>query len=189
MSISEFILAFVGIILGLGVADLLLSFHRLLRARQRVKWHWLTLALALQMLLAVVVFWWWSFGWYNSLRSLTISQFAPHLVFLILSFLMIAAALPDEVPSEGIDLKLFYFDTAPHLWTLVSSSLILSWLLRTTQTLQAGWTMEIIHLWPPLASCVLALTVIRSRKQWLHGVAIAWISGVTLWEYWDLAIS
>ena len=40
MSIADFVLAFVGIIIGLGVADLLISLHKLLRAGRRVKWHW-----------------------------------------------------------------------------------------------------------------------------------------------------
>ena len=50
MSIVDFLLAFVGIILGLGVADLLTSLHKLLRAGSRVKWHWATPTLAALML-------------------------------------------------------------------------------------------------------------------------------------------
>lgn len=189
MSISEFILAFVGIILGLGVADLLLSFHRLLAAGTKVKWHWLTPAMAFHMLLVVVVFWWWSYEWYGDVQSLTIPQFAPHLLFLVLSFLMIAAALPDEVPPEGLDLKAFYFARAPHLWSLVSISLVLSLVLSVVRFLQEGRPAVIVYLLPVVVSCSLAILVIRSRREWLHGLAIFWIVGLTLVGHWHRAIS
>ena len=46
MSVSEYVMVFNPIIVGLAVADVLFSFHRLLRARARVKWFWMTPVLA-----------------------------------------------------------------------------------------------------------------------------------------------
>ncbi len=63
MSLTGFMLAFTGIIIGLGVADLLTSFHKLLRASGRVRWDWLTLLYAAYMLFGMIVFWWWQFGY------------------------------------------------------------------------------------------------------------------------------
>ena len=77
MSIADFVLAFVGIIIGLGVADLLGSVHKLLRAGRQVKWHWATPALAILMLLVALHPWWWSFIWFSSLRSESIVGFLP----------------------------------------------------------------------------------------------------------------
>lgn len=107
MSTADFLLAFVGIILGLGVADLLTSLHKLLRAGRRVKWHWATPTLAALMLLVTLVVWFRSFGALNDLRSETLAAFLPAFVVLVLSFLMMAAALPDDVPDSGIDLEQF----------------------------------------------------------------------------------
>jgi hypothetical protein len=52
MTASEYVAAFASIILALAVTDLATSMHRLLRARKRVRWHWLPLAVALLILLA-----------------------------------------------------------------------------------------------------------------------------------------
>ena len=58
MSVGETVVVFVSIILGIALGDLLLSTHRLLRARERVDWHWLTPALAFFMLMNIIAFWW-----------------------------------------------------------------------------------------------------------------------------------
>jgi hypothetical protein len=42
MSVGEYVAVFVSIILGIALGDLALSTHRLLRARHRVEWHWVT---------------------------------------------------------------------------------------------------------------------------------------------------
>ncbi|MDF7774920.1 hypothetical protein P1X14_06665 [Sphingomonas sp. AOB5] len=113
MSLNELVLAFIGVVIGLGVADLLTSFHKLLRAGSRVKWDWLTIVYAVMMLYSMIVFWWWQFG-YPGTQTLTIAAFLINFVFLVISFLMVAAALPDEVPAEGIDLRAFYLETLAH---------------------------------------------------------------------------
>lgn len=45
-----------------------------------------------------------------------------------------------------------------------------------------------VYLLPALVSFLLANLAIRSRRQWLHGLAIFWIIGVMLWGHWDRAI-
>ena len=50
MTVSEYVMVFNSIIVGLAVADVLFSFHRLLRARARVKWFWITPVLGVLML-------------------------------------------------------------------------------------------------------------------------------------------
>lgn len=98
-----FILGFAGIVIGLGVTDLLASLHRLLRAAARVRWDWLALSFAALMLFASVVFWWLSFDWYRASTSMTVAEFLPMLVFLCLSFLMMAAALPSLIETRAAD--------------------------------------------------------------------------------------
>ncbi len=186
MSIGEFVLALVGVVLGLGVGDLLFSFHKLLRAGRRVKWDWLTPVLAIQNLLAVVVFWWWSFHWYASIDTLTIAEFAPKFAFLIISFLMVSAALPDDVPAEGIDLREFYFASAPHLWSLTAIALALPAVIQAL----ARWREVGIAFEFSLGtiSFILALCAIRSKRVWLHALALGWIISVTCYFNWNSAI-
>ena len=119
MAVPDFVLGFVAIVLGLSVSDLLMSLHQLLRAGRRVKWDWLALSFAALMLLVTVLFWWFSFNWYDGATSATIASFLPKFLFLIITFLMMAACLPDEVPQEGINLREFYMSSRVHLWSLL----------------------------------------------------------------------
>src|SRR4051812_6386954 len=119
MSVIEYISVFVSIVLGLAVAELASSFHKLMRARRRVQWDWMSLALAMAMLLEVLQFWWLAHDWYAQSAGLRLIEFLPNLILLLLIYLMAAAVLPDEVPEHGLDLRLFYAESAPYFWSLV----------------------------------------------------------------------
>lgn len=180
MSISDFILAFVGIIIGLGVADLLSSLHKLLRAGKRVKWHWATPALAALMLLVTLVVWWWSFGQFSEIRSETIADFLPRFLVLVFSFLMMAAALPDEVPDGGIDLKQFYFSSRIHLWSLMSATLGGFTLIYFVEHWSVGPARLLAFAWPTLISLALAIAAVLTPRMWVHALAIGWIFTVAV---------
>ena len=57
MSLVERVAVLVAIVLGLALAELGTSFHRLMRAGERVRWDWMSPALAVLMLLQTVQFW------------------------------------------------------------------------------------------------------------------------------------
>ncbi len=181
MSLNEFVVAFVGIVIGLGVADLLVSLHKLLRAGKRVKWDLLTPAFAAMMLLATIVFWWWAFEWYRDGQTLTIAQFLPRFAFLCFSFLMMAAALPDEVPEQGIVLSEFYAASRIHRWSLVAASLLLStadiWIDEWRRS-GSPWQMAVCL---PLVSFALAVAAACIGRKWVQWLAIGWIFAVTIW--------
>lgn len=119
MSLVERVAVLVAIVLGLALAELVTGLHRLIRAGKRVKWDWMSPALALLMLLESVQFWWLSQGWYANATELRLIDFLPRLVVLLLIYLLAAAALPDEVPEQGIDLRRFYVQTSRYFWALV----------------------------------------------------------------------
>lgn len=119
MNVIEYVSVFVSMVLGLAVAELGTSFHKLMRARHRVQWDWMSLALAFVMLLEIVQFWWLAHDWYAQSAGLRVVQFLPNLVLLLLIYLMAAAVLPDGIPEEGLNLWEFYVETAPYFWLLV----------------------------------------------------------------------
>jgi hypothetical protein len=119
MSLVESVGALVAIVLGLALAELGTSFHRLMRAGKRVRWDWMSPALAFVMLLEAVQFWWLSQTWYANATELHLIEFLPRLLVLLVIYLLAAAALPDEVPEEGIDLRLFYVETSRYFWALI----------------------------------------------------------------------
>ena len=180
MSIADFVLAFVGIIIGLGVADLLVSLHKLLRAGRRVKWHWATPTLAALMLLVTLVLWWWSFVWLNDIESETIADFLPKFLVLVVAFLMMAAALPDDVPDSGIDLRQFYFSSRVHLWSLMSLTLATVLVIYIADQWSVGVPNLLAIVWPTMISVALAVIATLTARMWVHALALGWIFAVTV---------
>jgi hypothetical protein len=119
MSLVERVAVLVAIVLGLALAELGTSLHRLMRAGNRVRWDWMSPALALLMLLEAVQFWWLSQTWYANATELRLIEFLPRLLILLLIYLLAAAVLPDEVPEGGIDLRAFYIETSRYFWALI----------------------------------------------------------------------
>jgi hypothetical protein len=119
MSLVERVGVLVAIVLGLALAELGTSFHRLMRAGKRVRWDWMSPTLAFVMLLEAVQFWWLSQSWYANATELYLIEFLPRLLILLLIYLLAAAVLPDEVPEEGINLRTFYVETSRYFWALI----------------------------------------------------------------------
>jgi hypothetical protein len=119
MSLVERVAVLVAIVLGLALTELGISFHRLMRAGRRVRWDWMSPALAVVMLLETVQFWWLSQAWYANATELRLLEFLPRLLLLLMIYLLAAAVLPDEVPERGISLRSFYVETSRYFWALV----------------------------------------------------------------------
>lgn len=132
----EYLLIFAAIILGLAVTDLATSLHRLLGAKQRVKWDWLAALAAVLALLVILVHWW---TWYSATTlasGFTFEQYLLVIVSTVLLFLMAAAALPDETPEGIIDLRLHYRLVSRRYWVLFTAH----WIL-----------VQIVSLWAQVA--------------------------------------
>jgi hypothetical protein len=111
---------------------------------------------------------------------LTIAAFLLNFVFLAISFLMVASALPDEVPAEGIDLRAFYLASMRHRWGLTTLSLALSFLIFFVTSDRWDELGNIL----PFVSIGLAAFAIRVRATWFQTLAIGWILAVT--SYFNL---
>ena len=170
MSVSEYVSVFVSIIVGLAVADLLISFHRLLRVGRLVRWYWLVPALATYMLLVIVAFWWGSYIWLLHLQRLTMGEFLPTLLAAITIFLLTAAILPDEVPKGGLDLKAWYLQNFRQIWILASLALLLVIIFYGeghTSTAKAALSF-IRSQWDDLALLAGSIALIFTKRLRLH---------------------
>jgi hypothetical protein len=162
MSVIEYVSVFVSIVLGLAVAELGTSFHRLMRARERVRWHWMSLALAFFMLLNILAVWWASYLWYATKLELRMVEFLPDLAILVLT----------------------YFRTAPHFWSLNALLLALAIVILGPRYTH-GFDIMVIAK-EQVANIVLlalAIALIFVRRPWFHALAIAYIVGSTAWDY------
>ena len=79
MSVSEHISVFISIVVGLAVADLLISFRKLLEVGSKVRWYWPTLVLAMYALLVVIGDWWGVYSEFSRVGALSVGQFLPAL--------------------------------------------------------------------------------------------------------------
>jgi hypothetical protein len=174
MSVSEYVLIFNSIVLGLAVSDLLFSFHRLLRARARVKWFWMTPVLGVLMLLQAVNTWWGSYDWIAHVQTMPMAAYLPILSIFVVNFLLLAAALPDEVPSSGLDLKAWQMGNAPYFWVLwsLNLALTLAWFAGRAVHYGASFSMFLREDWINMAAFCAGLLLIFVRRLWLDTIYI-----------------
>jgi|SRR5580765_4690792 len=115
----EYALGLFSVLIGLSVADIATSFHRLVRSRAPVNWDPLALLAALYALLIAIGMWFDLWG----VRDVPATrQFFFYLVMvatLFVVFLIAAASLPDDPGREG-DLRQFYSANRHYFWGLVA---------------------------------------------------------------------
>ena len=85
---------------------------------------------------------------------------------------MAASALPDDVPSEGLDLRDFYSETVTYRWGLLTASMVgnlagLLWQVLTSDT--PYW----LGLGVVGVAVLLACAAMRFRARWFHGLVLA----------------
>lgn len=177
MSAFEYTSVLASIIIGLALVDILISLNRLIRAGGSVHWHWAAPLAALLVALTVIQIWWSSYSPQEA--AMTIGQFLPLLVELVILFLLAAAALPDDVPVGGLDLKLYYERNGPYFWSLFTAAL--GWLIvvEIAGTLARG--EDVLRLLEGRLIDLLVLAVFASlifvRRLWWHALAFLLLAG------------
>lgn len=182
MTVSDYLATFLSIIVGLALADLASSLHRLLRAGPRVIWDWLTPLAALNIAFAIQSVWWATFSGLVHIESMTFAGFVPRVVSTLLLFLLASAALPDEVPQEGINLRNYYDRQRRYFWALYALW-VGSILARRIGEAALYGNEPANFLWLAGGNAVvipamIALMFVRSRI--VHGIALVLLLAVTL---------
>jgi len=156
------------IIVGLALTDILVSVHRLLRAGPKVKWDWAAPVAALLVTLTLIQIWWLLYRPTDA--GMTIGQFLPLLVELVLLFLLASAALPDEVPAEGVDLKAYYDRNRPYFWALFTAALAWTMVMQAIEEFPAGGSLVslLIGRSADLAALAVFASMIFIRQRWWH---------------------
>lgn len=174
MSVTEYVSAFAAIIVGLAAADLLTSFHRLFRASRKITWDWMAPVLGTQMLLLTVSVWWRSYNWYAGIESYPLYAFIPDLAILLSLFLVVSAVLPDEIPAKGLDLRKFYLEEAPYIWTIygIGSLIVVVHAYFRHPMGEAGLPSFLLWQWPNLLGIAIAVAMRFRPHLWLHYTAI-----------------
>jgi hypothetical protein len=178
-TLFEYLAAFVTILLAIAIGDLAHSFHRLLRARQRVIWDPLPLVLASYVLLVLLTMFFAIWGWTN-LTQVTFYELLWKSVPLFVYFLAASAVLPDEVPDEGLDLRLFYMSERRYFLPV----LMLGFGLDSADQVIENWSFFLDHPRFVLNIAAMLLATLASlsamlwrEERWVHWVGAAVLFG------------
>lgn len=181
MDTFEYITALVAVVIGLAVADVTTSLHRLLRHRKVVRWDWVA-PLAALLIMAELFHLWWR---WRGFTGTTMGEVAPYFVALLLIYLAASVTLPDEVPAEGLDLGRYFDANRGYFWFVYTSYVAVILTLMSIRRLDQG--MSVRDLWSinyfDFPWIVVGYGMIFVRTRWVSGVVLL----VTLaWLLWGL---
>lgn len=174
MDIGGYWATFVSIILGLGVADLLMNFHRLLHERKRVNWDALPLVWAVIALLWIINYWWavaanltrWS-------DTRFVIEFATAAIPPIMLFLMAASLLPRAAPAEGrLEMRAEWQKARGLFLTLAALYQCMAWINVTLANGVLVWDFVALVRAITLTALALALVLKDRRADWAAALVI-----------------
>jgi hypothetical protein len=169
----EFALGLFAVLIGLAVADIATSFHRLVRLRTRVSWDPLTLLAAVYVLLLAVAMWFDLWGVRNFAAVRHFLFYLAIVADLFVLFLLAASSLPDDA-QESVDLRGYYAENRRYFWTLASLNQLGYLLLGLCITLGA--------------SLVISLVLLFAKSRGVHYAGLILLILIALFHYWYAAI-
>ena len=188
----EFALGLFAVLIGLAIADIATSFHRLMRAQPRVRWDPLALLSALFAIVITVGMW---FDLWGIRNATSVRHFFLYLAlvgtFFVL-FLIAASSLPDEA-SGGADLREFYGRNRRYFWSLVMLFEIIyvafgiHFLRSDMDRLPHAVIATILFQWSILVAVPAVLTLVQSRA--IHYMGVALLFATVFWHYGRQAIT
>jgi uncharacterized membrane protein len=187
----EYALGMVAVLVGLAVADIAMSFHRLMRRRTTVAWDPLTLIAALYALFMAIGMWFDLWAVKDVAQARHYFFFLSVIGELFVLFLIAASSLPDEAGET--DLREYYAQNRRYFWSLVA----IFWFAYfwhgvyfTSATLQrlplAASTHLIIQMILPFA---LAVILLMAKSRLVHYLGLAASFGWMLYYYGSATIN
>ena len=175
MTPFEHLAVLISIVLGLGLAQLLTSVHRLVQARRRVTFHWLPLLWAGLLFVTQIEWWWASF----EMRRDTVWNFF-YFLFVLLSpvslYLAAAFALPEIEPdaTQRYDLRAYYYDNRSWFFGVLAANPALDALRRASQ----GGSWRDFGAWSNVVAAVLLVSLAVSRRPAHHAVVTLFVAAL-----------
>lgn len=162
----EYAVGLFSIIVGIALADLGSSLHRLIKQRREVRWDPLAILTVAYVVLLLLAMWYdlWSIRGFGGTTSFWFLLTLLGELFVL--FLLAAGSLPDDA-REGTDLVAFYDGQQTHLWIL---------LLIFQTAFAAHWLYFLVLLdispWPRIHQIAVpivgALMLLLVRKRWVQ---------------------
>lgn len=115
----EYVVALAAVITGLGLSDVAVSLHRLLKRRGGVRWDWVPIVLSLYAALVLMRLWYQLWSVRETPFVVDLPFVAVQVVQTLVLVLFASAALPDEDDFKRgrIDLRRYYARHRRYVWT------------------------------------------------------------------------
>lgn len=182
----EYALGLYSVLIGLAVADIAASFHRLARRKEPVVWDPLALLAAFYALWLAVGMWFDLWGVRNVSEARHFFFYLAMVANLFVLFLIAAASLPDG-PAEDRDLRAYYASNRRYFWLLVALFqagyivLGLYFVGSMLGRMPRASAAIIVGMWVLLFVTPLSLAGLRSRTA--HYLGLALLFAVQAWHY------
>lgn len=188
----EYALVLISILMGLALADIVVSLHRLVRPRQPVKWDGRVIIAASLVMLEVIRMWFAQWTGRDLAIAVTFGVYLGEFIQILLLVLLAYASLPDDL-GESCDLQEFYERNRRYFWSVFAAyqaSYFVLWLtvFGGTQATVGGAVTPID--WARMVGPLLIyLTLTFVRLRWLDYLAPALIMIFYLLRYWNQSLA
>lgn len=190
MNPFEYALGLISILMSLALADIAMSFHRVMRHCRTVSWDGRVILTAALVILTIVRMWFavWSI---REVEMVLVFPFYLSLFieFMIL-FLLAAACLPDEA-ARDCRLATFYDENQRYFWLVFAAfqaSYFGHWLYFGGGVVSVGGWTGLAHWLRVLLPLGLYLALAFVRSRMLHHAVPAALTVYYLWIYWDQSL-
>lgn len=182
----EYAMGVFSVLIGLAIADIATSFHRLMRSSAAVRWDPLTLAAALYTLCAAVYMWFDIWGVRNFAATRHFLFYLALVAELFVLFLAAAASLPDDAQGE-VDLRAYYTRNRRYFWSLMTLFQLgytaFGIYFGSSYSGRLSRALE-IRMWSQMAApCVISLVLLLLPSRVVHYVGLALLFAVMLLHY------
>ncbi len=176
MSLFEFLMILLSLIVGLGVTEILSGYARFLKRPGKRKVPWVHATGTLAIFFALLQIFWEAWG----LRTLDVWTF-PAMVLMLGSpvclYMMAHVQFPE--PDQDVELDNHYFERAPVLWPLAALAVIIGTLFRPVAFGEPLLVADNLSGVPILAVCA----VLAFVRVWrVHRILVPIVLASVLWD-------
>lgn len=174
-------MTFVSLLFAIGLSDVFVSLHKLVRIRKRITWWWVPIAWAVIISIWFIGLWFFIFSHVDS--NLT-NSFAGFLVFILPIIFMLLncfAVLPDH-PEPGLNLKEWYYEQKKYIFSLFLGLLLSQGFIIVIQ-LEAPSILKLIfreEILPLIVSIILVIVLILSNRKWVQIATVIFFIVITI---------
>lgn len=133
------------------------------------------------------------FDLWRSTTQFALGAFLPDFLTLLLLFFIASAALPDEIPADGLDLETYYFENRTYFWTLFLLLAISTTVSMALHRATAATTVTDVTRWilasGNLTLVILSGVLIATGRRWVHAALILLMLAALVWQWVALTIT